>query len=331
MKDNSLDYSASDERIGTGISQLDEMCDGGVFKSSITLISGPSGTGKTTFCMHFVMEGLKNSEKVLFISFEESRDQLMRDVSPFSWNLEDYEKTGHLTFFCRYPETSFLDEHLSELKALIQKLKPERIVIDSISSLQSSFSEKELRKFSKKILTLLKERNATGFLTAATTGLMSTEMLTEAHLSIFTDNIFLLKYVETGGALSTVVSVIKTRGSHHDNRLRTYKITTEGIVLGASLAAYEGIMMGDTRKVGQTTREKLAEEFIKFLGPMGEIEFRKLAKRDMTVGSMDDYISSLVKGGILDEGRGKEFKNNCGVLLMNDYSESPVGSKPKKP
>ncbi len=318
MKDDSLDYSASNERIGTGIPQLDEMCDGGVFKSSVTLITGPSGTGKTTFGLHFMVEGLRNGEKALFISFEESRDQLMRDAAPFSWNLGEYEKTGHLTFFCRYPETAFLDEHLSELKKIVHTLKPERIVIDSISSLQTSFSEKELRKFSKKMLTLLKEEDATGFLTAATTGLMSTEMLSEAHLSIFTDNIFLLKYVETGGALSTVMSVIKTRGSHHDNRLRTYEITNKGIVLGEALAAYEGIMMGDTRKVGQTTCEKLMEAFAKFLGPMGEVEFRKLAEKDMTVGNMDDYINSLVRSGIISEDRGKEFKECCKALLTSD-------------
>ncbi|MCK4327856.1 MAG: AAA family ATPase [Candidatus Diapherotrites archaeon] len=305
----------------TGIPGLDEMCGGGVFESSTTLITGPSGTGKTTFCMHFVKEGLKNGERALFISFEESRAQLLRDAMVFSWGLEEYEQKGLLTFVCKYPEGAFLDEHLSEFKKILKTFKPKRLVIDSISSLQSSFTEKELGKFSKKILSLLKEEGITSFLTTATVGLMSTEMLSESHLSIFTDNILLLKYVETGGALSTVVSVIKTRGSHHDNKLRTYEITPDGVVLGGALSAYEGIMAGATRKVGPTTQETLKEEFVRTLGPMGEIEFYKLARKTLSRKGITKYIDSLLSDGILKKAKAKKFKENCVSILMEDHAE----------
>ena len=121
-----LSHSSSMARISTGIPVLDQMLLNGVFRGSTTLMAGSAGTGKTLFCLQFIMEGLKKGEHCLFAGFEESRDQVIRNAASMGWNLKEYENKGLLVLRCLYPSEKFLEEHLFDIKHIIDSKKIKR-------------------------------------------------------------------------------------------------------------------------------------------------------------------------------------------------------------
>jgi len=136
-----LSYKVSDERATTGVPGLDEMTHGGYFVGSSVLLTGASGTGKTIISLEFIVEGLKRGEKCLFVSFEESHDQLVRNARAFGWDLKKYEENGQLKILVSYPEQSYLEEHIDIIKDIVESTKPSRVVIDSLSSLGNVFNQ----------------------------------------------------------------------------------------------------------------------------------------------------------------------------------------------
>jgi circadian clock protein KaiC len=311
----SLSYNLINEKIPTGIKGLDKMCEGGLFKGSATLIVGSTGTGKTIMSLSYVMEGAKRGETCLYVSFEESRQQLIRTAKSFGWDIEHFEKSGFLTFLCLFPDVAYPVEQFLLIKQIIEDKQIKRCVIDSISSVGNVLTSEELIDFATRLISYLKWKNITTYITSTMVTLLSTETITEAQISYLTDNIILLKYVEARGVLNLVIVVLKTRSSNRDKKLRVYSITHKGIVIGEALHAFEGIMSGYTRKIGQLSSEKLKEEFVKKLGPMGLQVYDELFEIGITEETLVHYIDSLVSDGILKSNIAKEFIDNSLHIL----------------
>ena len=324
-----LSYSSTSERVSTGNEMLDKMMFGGVFKGSTTLIAGSTGTGKTLLAMQFIVEGLKNGEPCLYASFEESKEQLIRNAKGFGWDFEKYEKEGLLTLRCVYPSEKFPEEHLGDIKEIVESKGIQRCVVDSLSSIYNSFPNDLFLSFAKRLNGFLKMCGVTTFFTTATSSLIGGTKLTDAHLSTIVDNIIMLRYVEMEGKLSHVLNILKVRGSPHSKELRKYEITSKGIIIGPSLTGYEGVMSGVTRKVSQTVEEKIESQFQKFIGPMGSHVFSELKKKGLTRENIFDYIDELVEEGILKNENAELFKRNID-LIMNIPSESCEKKEPRK-
>ncbi|VVB76350.1 DNA repair and recombination protein RadB [Candidatus Tiddalikarchaeum anstoanum] len=313
-----LVYRATNEKVSSGVSGFDDMCYGGLFKGSCTLLAGPTGTGKTVTSLQFINQGLKNGEHCLYVSFEESREQLLRLAQSFGWDFEKYEKDGLLTFLCSYPELAYPIEHLIAIEEIFEKNKINRIVIDSLTALANVLPVETFRDFVKMIVSYCKAKEVTSLVTAATATLMGSETLTEANLSTLTDNIIILKYVEFSGELGFVVAVLKTRSSDRDKKLRKYNIISKkGIVIGEALMAYEGVMTGTSRKIGKTTEEKLIDEFNTVLGPMGLQSYNEIALKGITEKTITEYVDSLKSEGIIKKDTAEKFKQNC-VSILNE-------------
>jgi len=310
-----LQYESSMQRISTGILHLNQMLMGGLFRGSSSLIVGSTGTGKSLLSMQFIIEGLKNGEPCLYAGFEESRDQLIRNAETFGWNLGEYEKKGLLVLNCVYPSEKFLEEHLQDIKRIVESKKIKRCVIDSLSSIANFFPQDIFISFAKRLNGYLKTQYVTTYFTAATASLIGATTLTESHLSTMTDNIFMLRYVEMQGELQLVMNIIKVRGSDHSKSLVTYDITKKGIVVGQSLSGYEGVMTGVTRKVSETVEERLEAEFKKFIGPMGSSIFLELKDKGLTEANIFGYIDELINQGILKKDDSAIFKKRVSDIL----------------
>jgi circadian clock protein KaiC len=315
-----LKYPSTGKRISTGNTTLDEMMFGGVFEGSSALIVGSTGTGKSVLCIQFIIDGLRKGEACFYVGFEESRDQLIRNTKSFGWDMEEYEKKGLLTLRCVYPIDKFLEEHLTDIKNIIESKKIKRCVIDSLSSISNSFSNDSFTSFAKRLNGYLKTQNVTCFFTAATASLIGTTELTESHISTIIDNIIMLRYVEVGGELKSVINVVKERGSNHSKVLKLYDITSRGIVISQSLVGYEGIMTGSSRKVSETTEEKIETVFKKFIGPMATSVFSDLKSKGLTKESVLSYIDDLTAHDILKKEDAEEFKKD--IIIIMDTSES---------
>lgn len=311
----SLDYDSKDERVSTGNDVIDKMLFGGLFRGSTTLIAGATGSGKSVMSMQFLIDGLRRGETCLYAGFEESREQLVRNYRGFGWDIEHYERAGKLIMRCVYPGDKLPEEHLLDLKAQVESRGVSRCAVDSLSALSNTYTQEEFTGFVKLLNGYLKKHNVTSFFTTATTSLIGGTTLSEANVSSLTDNIIMMRYVEMNGELKLVANVLKMRGSNHSKELREYKITDRGILIGQSLSGYEGVMSGVTRKVSESSEERLKAEFRRVIGPMADAVYLQLTESGISRESVQEYIDGLVKQGIIQKEDAEQFKRNVGAIM----------------
>jgi circadian clock protein KaiC len=251
------------DKLSTGISGLDDMLHGGVYKNSTTLLTGTSGTGKTVCTLHFIIDGAKRGEKCLLIEFEESADQLYRNAESFGWNLNEYTDNGTIQLVCQYPDDLKPEQYTKVIKDFILEFGAQRVGFDSLSALERIYDPEKFRKFVIGLNGFLKTQGCTSIITNTTYELLGMSQLTSTHLSTVSDNIIVLKYVELCGQMRRLISVLKERGSDHKKELTEFQITKNGIEILRPLVGFEGLMSSSARKIGIHFDEKESErEFL---------------------------------------------------------------------
>ena len=229
-----LAQTVTDERVSTGNEELDAMCGGGFFRDSVVIVAGATGSGKSLVATTFLADGLAHGERALFVGFEESAGQVQRNMRNWSTDIGDALEQGRLELLCRYPESGSVEEHLVDIIDRMDALRPQRVVIDSLTALERITEDQPFREFVMAMTGLVKERQITGLYTVATT-LYGTGHPTEAEGSVLADTIILLRYLEAGASFARILAVLKMRGSAHDSRVRTLSIDAQGLHIGDPL------------------------------------------------------------------------------------------------
>ena len=239
-----LSMKSSNVRISSGNPTLDEMCGGGLFRDSVTLVSGATGTGKTLTVTQFLIGGATNGERCLLLAFEESRDQLARNATGWGVDFGQLERDGLLRIVCDYPDVSGLEDWLVTIQAAIRDFKPQRVALDSLSALEHVGTQKAFREFVIGLTSFIKHEEITGLFTSTTESLMGGDSITETHISTLTDSIILLRYVEMFGEMKRGLTVLKMRGSAHDKAIREFTIEKGGMRMGRPFRNVTGILAG---------------------------------------------------------------------------------------
>ena len=240
-----LDQGSTDNRVTSGNVELDSLCGGGFFRDSIVLVSGATGTGKTLLVTEFLAGGVTRGEKSLMLAFEESHDQLHRNARGWGYDFAQAESDGLLKVVSTYPEVATLEDHLVEIKRVVDAYEPDRIAIDSLSALERVGSTKAFREFLIGLTSYVKAKQTVGLFTASTDALLGGSSVTETHISTLTDSIIVLRYVEVFGAVKRAVTVLKMRGSDHDRDIREYRIDSTGLHVGDPFRTVAGILSGN--------------------------------------------------------------------------------------
>lgn len=256
-----LKQKSSNVRISSGNAEFDKMCAGGMFRDSITLVSGATGTGKTLMVTHFMKAGIESGNRVILFAFEENREQLVRNATSWGVDFESAEKSGVLKIICRYPETMGLEDHLIQIEREIDAFKPMAIAIDSLSALERVSSIKSFREFVIALTSFIKHREIAGMFTNTTSMLMGGESITETHISTITDSIVLLRYVELQGNMHRAITLLKMRGSWHDKQIREYRVTERGMEIVGAFHGIGGILTGSITYTLGEEREYLERMF----------------------------------------------------------------------
>jgi circadian clock protein KaiC len=261
-----LSMKSSSVRISSGNQELDDMCGGGFFRDSVTLVSGATGTGKTLTVAQFLQGGAANGEKCLLLAFEESRAQLVRNATGWGFDFEQMERDGLLRVVCDYPDLSGLEDWLVTIQGIITEFGPQRMALDSLSALENVGTLKAFREFVIGLTSFIKHREITGMFTATTGTLMGGDSITESNISTLTDSIILLRYVEMFGDVKRGLTVLKMRGSAHDKAIREFTISKDGMHVGRPFGNVTGILSGAPMHVSPgdvervwTTYDKLVD------------------------------------------------------------------------
>ena len=239
-----LTQESSDARVTWGNDVLDTMCDGGLFRDSICLISGATGTGKTMIAIDYICGGLNTGERSLLFAFEESRKQIFRNARNFGTDFEQMEKEGRLKVICHYPEVMGLEDHLNSMNQVIHNFKPNRLAVDSLSALERVSTRRSFREFVIGLVASIKEQQIAGLFTSTTPTVPGGTTVTEAHISSITDLIILLRNLELNGEMRRALTILKMRGSQHDKDIRELFIKSNGISIGPPYRNVAGLLAG---------------------------------------------------------------------------------------
>jgi circadian clock protein KaiC len=257
-----LDHAVSRERLSTGIDRLDAMLGGkGVYRGTSVLISGTAGTGKTSLAGHVVHAACKKGERCLYFAFEESPQQIIRNMDSIGLDLGKWRKKGLLHFFSSRPQLHGLEMHLVTIHRQVDELQPSVVVIDPISSLTNAGFLGDAAAAMLRLVDLFKSKGITVIFTSLTEGGSELER-TDIGMSSLMDTWLLLKMIEIGGERNRGLYVLKSRGMNHSNQIREYLITSEGIKLLDVYVGPEGVLTGSAR-VAQEARDRAAERLRK--------------------------------------------------------------------
>ncbi len=220
----------TDDRVKTAITGMDELLSGGLIRNTLTLLTGTTGTGKTIYCCQYLYNGVtKFNENSVFFTFEEPPENIKRNVKSLGMDFGPLEKQKKI-LFVRY-DPYHIEDVYELIETNIKKMNAKRVVIDSISALGLYVRDTpELRRMILNISLLLRKLKCTSVLTSEI--LPSQKSLSRFGVEEFiTDNIIVLYYLRSESQYSRSITVWKTRGSEHSQKLHPYKIIKKGFVV----------------------------------------------------------------------------------------------------
>lgn len=252
-----LRHAASNERISSGVTRMDAMLGGGgYYRGTSILVSGTAGTGKTSMAAQFVDAACRRGERVLYMAFEESQGQFVRNMRSIGFDMEPHVQCGLLHFEASRPTLYGLEMHLATMHKLVVEFQPRVVIIDPLTNFTSVGTTIEARSMLMRLIDLLKSKEITAMFTSLTAGGDYLEQ-SEVGVSSLMDTWILLRDVELSGERNRVMHILKSRGMAHSNQLREFLLTDHGIELEDVYVGLEGVLTGSSR-LAQEAREKAA-------------------------------------------------------------------------
>jgi circadian clock protein KaiC len=264
-----LQHKVSSEHVSTGVARLDTMLNcNGFYKGSTILISGTAGTGKSSLAAHFVDAACRRGERAIYFAFEESPDQIIRNMHSIGIDLGQWVEQGLLRVQASRPTLSGLEMHLAQMHKAISDFRPHVVVADPINSFLKGSNLAEVKTMLILLVDLLKTAQITALFTSLTASGGSLEQ-SEVGISSIIDTWVIVKYIESNGEHNRGLYILKSRGMNHSNQIREFLLTDKGVDLCDVYIGERGVLTGSARLI-QEAQEKAA-----LLTEKQEIELRE--------------------------------------------------------
>ena len=250
------DVGISPDRTLTGMPELDALMAGGPRRGSLTLLAGAMGTGKTLACLQYIAEGARRGEKGLLVSFRETQQQLVDKAAFFGLDLASMVADGRVTLFRRAPVDLDLDRVTWEVLREVERIAPQRLVIDSISEFEDAFMPgRSATGFFAALAGSLRTRMISSLIVKETAQIIGPELdFSGTPLTVLSENLVLFRWVEFRSELYRILSILKMRDSTYDASIRQYVITDRGIHVLQKVETAEGLLTGIARLAVETRR-----------------------------------------------------------------------------
>jgi KaiC domain protein len=220
--------------VRTGVEGLDEMLGGGIPRGHVVALLGSFGTGKTTFALQFLMQGLINGERGIFITLEEDVESILKTADAYGWDLRSHTEGKAAALIKLEPADAkaTATRVRSELPEFIKSFKAQRIAIDSVSLLSMMFPdeiERRTRLFS--LCDQIRRTGATAVMTAEVKD-DNPRSSRDGLVEYVSDGVISLRLVErTNGEVQPAVQIVKMRRLKHDRNIKPYSLTEVGAVV----------------------------------------------------------------------------------------------------
>ena len=283
-----LGYGAPEERISTGIARLDHMLGGGVFRGSTILVSGTAGTGKTSLGAHLADAACNRGERVVWVLFEESPEQVLRNMRSIGLDLRQWVDAGLLHIWAARPSAFGLETHLAHLAQLVDKVTPSVTVLDGISSFAHEAPASEVTSMVARKIDMLKARGITTLATALGHG----DETSTISVSSMVDTWLLLRNVETGGESNRLLFALKSRGSANSNQVREFVLTDQGVELLDVYVGPEGMLTGAARLAQQAAERDAEARRAADLDHRRRELHRNISEREVHLAAVQDQLAA---------------------------------------
>jgi circadian clock protein KaiC len=250
-------------QIRSGISELDTLLGGGFERGTVTIISGPTGVGKTTTSTEFLEATASAGDSAIAYLFEESIDTFVHRSETFGIPVTELGERGTLSVESVDPLTLSPEEFAQRVKAQVKREDANLVVIDGIDGYRTSIHGEE-RMLARKLHALtryLKNENVAVILIDEIGQVTGIRSPTSSNISYLADNILFMNYIELDGRLKRVAGVLKKRVGNFEDTLRKFAITDDGIAVGAPITDVQGVLNGTPEWVSGETRSDESDEF----------------------------------------------------------------------
>ena len=221
-------------RHSTGIAALDAMMGGGIPAGDSVLVTGPTGSGKTTLGTQFVVEGVRAGESAVIAMFEEHPRSYIRRARSLGVDLEAMVAAGTLDILYLRTLDLSVDETLLSIRTRVERIGATRVVIDSLTGFETALAPGFRRDFRESFYRMMVSLTALGITILSTVEVAESGefvRFSPHNISFLTDDIISLRYVELDGALQKMLTVVKMRGSDHSREFHAYDLTRTGLVV----------------------------------------------------------------------------------------------------
>ncbi len=232
------------EAIPSGVPELDELLHGGLERGTVTILTGPTGVGKTTLGIQFMKEAAGRGERSVVYTFEEAEDTLIHRCQSVNIPVSTMSKRGILSIVSVEPMQYSPDELARHVRREVEQKKARIVMIDSISGYRLCIRGEELVSHLHSLCQYLKNMGVTVILVNEMAYITGDFRVTEIGMSYIADNIVFLRYIEMDGEMSKAIGVLKKRLSSFERGLRQIEITRYGIKVGKPLNHLRGILSG---------------------------------------------------------------------------------------
>jgi circadian clock protein KaiC len=249
-----LRHGVSTERVSTGVSRLDAMLgDGGFYKGSTVLVSGTTGTGKSTLAAQFCDATCSRGDRAMYFAFEESEAEIVRNMSSVGIDLRQWVDAGLLQFRCFRPSLLGLEAHLFAMQKFVGEFDPAVVVMDPISDLLRIGSGADVFAMLTRQVDFLKAKGVTALFTSTNSDAEPGQG--DQQIAPLVDTWLLVKSMEGNGEQNRVLYVLKSRGMAHSNQIREFLLTGQGIELADVYVGPQGVLTGSARQA-QEAKER---------------------------------------------------------------------------
>jgi len=328
-----LQHGVSSEQVSTGVARLDAMLGGrGPFRGSSVLVSGTAGTGKSTLAAQFCDAACQRGERAIYFAFEESQDQIIRNMESVGMGLARWVEQGMLRFRCVRPSLLGLEAHLSAMQELIEDFDPAVVVLDPISDLVGVGTGRDVSGMLIRQVDFLKGRGVTALFTSL--GPKGHEP-TDHMVGSLIDTWLLVRSLEGNGEHNRALSVLKSRGMAHSNQLREFLITDRGVELADVYVGPHGVLTGSARSAQEAkersdavNRQEDLEQRRTSLARHRESVEAQVAALRREFEDEADAVTRLLSRGTTGREEGEEQRLEQGRLRLGDPLLPGQGSTP---